>query len=123
MGVNGINALSVYEVAKWYFFGAKNRAEYKSVFPSDKMDKAFTGWFLRVPVNGFIDKIATWTDKATQNMHYFSVALNDGQKIIIDDVEYTFNAGDVCWFNIRSTYEIPVTPTEQLWACILVAEY
>lgn len=123
MGVNGPNALSIYETAKWYFFGAANRAKYKAQFPADKIAKAFTGWFLRVPPDGFIDKIANWTNKATQNMYYCSIALRDNQLIMIDDRPHVYNAGDVCWFNIRSTYEIPKTATEQLWACILVAEY
>lgn len=123
MGVNKWNALSVYNVAKWYFFGHKNRAEYKAQFPADKIEKAFTGWYLHVPEGGFIDKIATWVDKTTQNMHYCSIALHDNQTILINDQPYTFNKGDVCWFNIKCTYEIPVTTTEQLWACILVAEY
>lgn len=123
MGVNGANALSVYNVSKWYFFGHQLRAQYKAQFPKEKIDKAFTGWYLHIPVNGFIDKIATWVDKTTQNMHYFSVALHDNQQIYIDDELHTFNKGDVCWFNIKSTYEIKTTATEQLWACILVAEY
>lgn len=123
MGVNGANALSVYEVSKWYFFGHKARDLYKQQFPADKIEKAFTGWFLRIPAAGFIDTIATWVDKTTQNMHYFSIALHDNQQIVIDGVLHTFNEGDVCWFNIKCVYEIPTTTTEQLWACILVAEY
>ncbi len=123
MGVNGAAALSVYEVAKWYFFGSKNRKAFKQQFPEDKIDKAYTGWYLRIPEGGFIDKIATWVDKAVQNIYHFSVALHDNQHIIIDDVPHVFNKGDVLWFNIRSTYEIPRTESEQLWACILVAEY
>lgn len=123
MGVNGVNSLSVYNTSKWYFFGHKLRAEYKQQFPADKIAKAFTGWYLNIPKGGFIDKITTWEDRASQNMHYFSVALYDNQVIIINDREHTFNAGDVCWFNIRNSYEIPQTDTEQLWACLLVAEY
>ena len=123
MGVNGAAALSVYEVAKWYYFGSQNRKRFKAQFPHDKISKAYTGWYLRVPEKGFIDKIAMWVDKASQNIYYFSVALHDGQRILIDDVPHTFNRGDVLWFNLKSTYEIPVTDTEQLWACILVAEY
>ena len=123
MGVRGADALSVYEVAKWYYFGAQNRKRFKAQFPNDKISKAYTGWYLRIPSGGFIDKIATWVDKASQNIYYFSVALYDNQCILIDDVPHVFNSGDVLWFNLRSTYEIPKTETEQLWACILVAEY
>jgi len=121
MGVNAHNALSIYETSKWYKFGYQLRKQYKSLFPPEVIEKAFTGWFLRIPENGFIDKIATWVNKPAYNMSYYSIALRDNQLIIIDDVPMVFNAGDVCEFCIKKTYEIPRTETEQLWACVLVA--
>lgn len=124
MGVNGINALSVYNTSKWMTFGRKLREEFKAQFPQDMIEKTFTAWFLHIPANdGFTDEIATWESKPCGNMHYYSVALRDGQTIIIDGETHTFDTGDVCWFNIKSRYQIPHSSKEQMWACLLVADY
>lgn len=122
MGVNGSKALSIYNTAKWYNFKAAVRNNFRECFPTEIQEIAFIGWYLHIPENGFIDKIATWVNKPTTNVFYYSIALHDNQRIYIDDVLHTYNAGEVCHFCIKSTYEIKKEDPEQLWACMLVVK-
>lgn len=118
VGVNGTNALSNYNVAKWFDWTHAKREQFRTNFPIPIQDKILQGWFLDIPRGtGFLDLMGYWVDKPFSGS-MVATALRD-QTIFIDKKEIAVTKGQQIGFSLRSLHEIKPSKDGQLWACIM----
>lgn len=119
VGRNGVNALSMYNYAKWFDWNKTQRTEFKSFFSPEVINKAVQGWFLEIPPGkGFLDVMDYWVDKPLSG-RVVATALK-AQTFYIDNKAVFLKAGDQIGFSLISLHEIKPSSEGQLWACVMI---
>lgn len=118
LGANGIERLSNYSHSRWFDWSADQRTAFKNAFGSET-DKALVGWFLKFPANtGFLDLMTYWQDKIMAG-NIIAYALNDNQRIWLNDTEILVNRGEGVKFSLKIPHEVKVSNSPQNWACVM----
>lgn len=118
LGANGTEKISNYSYSRWFDWTADQRMTFKNAFGSE-VDKAIVGWFLTFPANtGFLDLMTYWEDKKTAGK-IVAYALNNNQKICINDNEEIINRGEGVKFSLKLPHEVKNHNIKQDWVCIM----
>lgn len=118
LGANGINKLSKYSHSRWFDWTASQRSLFKMSFGTES-EKAIVGWFLTLPESiGFLDLMTYWQDKVMAGT-IVSYALNNDQRIWLNNNEIILNRGEGLEFSLKVPHEIKSSNIQQNWACIM----
>jgi hypothetical protein len=118
-GVNGPNALSRYNVAKWFDWTHAQRELYRIKFPAPIQSKILQGWFLEIPRGtGFLDLMDAWVGKPLSGT-VIATALKN-QSIHLDHKEVKVKKGQQIGFNLQTLHELKPSKDGQLWACVMI---
>lgn len=118
LGANGANKLSKYSHSRWFNWNATQRSLFKSSFGSESQ-KAIVGWFLTLPADtGFLDLMTYWQDKIMAGT-IIAYALDNDQRIWLNNNEIILNRGEGLEFSLRIPHEIKSSSVQQKWACIM----
>ena len=119
LGINGQDNISVYNYSKWSTWNRIQKAQFKSIFLQDHIDKSVVGWFLNLPANtGFLDKMIAWQGQNNCGT-VISYAL-ENQTIYINDAPVAIEAGEGIKFKLNVTHEIKTDTQERNWACVMI---
>ena len=122
VGKNKHENISVYKTSKWFDWTADQMNTFKSVFSESHVNKAVSGWFLHLPENtGHLDEMDYWQDKPYAGT-VVAYSLTNGNSIVINDVEYTCNAGEGIKFSLKELHKINKTATSRDWACLMLLQ-
>lgn len=118
VGANGVNALSRYNVAKWFDWTHAQRETFRSKFPKPVQNKITQAWFLDIPRGtGFLDLMDYWVDKPFSGT-VVCTALKD-QTIHLNKTAVKVKKGQQIGFSLRTLHEIKPSKEGQLWACVM----
>jgi hypothetical protein len=118
VGANGPNALSRYNVSKWFDWTHAQREAFRPNFPEPLQRKAIQGWFLDIPKGtGFLDLMDYWVGKELSGS-VVCTALRK-QTILLNRTPLTLEVGEQITFKLDVLHEIKPSKHGQLWACIM----
>lgn len=118
VGANGPNALSRYNVAKWFDWTHDQREQFRVAFPVPLQRKAIQGWFLEIPRGtGFLDLMNYWVDKPLSGSVVCTALKN--QTILLNNTPIKLVKGQQITFKLDVLHEIKPSKEGQLWACIM----
>lgn len=119
VGANGPNALSRYNVAKWFDWTHAQRELYRTKFPEPIQGKILQGWFLDIPRGtGFLDLMDYWVGKPLSGTVICTALKN--QSIYLDHKEIKVKKGQQIGFNLQTLHELKPSKDGQLWACVMI---
>lgn len=118
VGANGPNALSRYNVSKWFDWTHAQRETFRSKFPLPLQRKILQGWFLELPRGtGFLDLMNYWVGKHMSGS-VVCTALKD-QTVHLDGNPIKVKRGQQITFKLSTLHELKASKEGQLWACIM----
>jgi len=116
-GMNAPEVMSVYKHSKWYDWNRLQKNKFKELLGSE-VDKAVVGWYLSLPVNGFMDKMDYWQQMVSAGT-VVAYSLTDNNSIIVGDSTVTLQRGEGIKFHLKELHEIKVANFERNWACLM----
>jgi hypothetical protein len=122
LGAHGLDKLSIYLYSKWHDWDRNKKQTFKSNLPLAHVEKSLIGWFLHFPETvGFLDVMDAWVGK-TMAGNIVAYALEENQKIWIDNQEILLEKGEGIKFSLRYLHEIKAGNPMQNWACLMLLD-
>lgn len=118
-GMNGLNALSIYNYSKWFEWRHKQRELVKTILPARQTETAKQVWFLEIPKKtGFLDVMTYWVGKGHQCGKVCAYALQD-QSMIVGGRDVHVKKGEGIYFCLSEVHSIKPSKEGQLWFCVM----
>ena len=115
--------ISVYQLLRYYSYPQSLKTIWKANIPSELSSSYLVSTFLKIPANNGILHPTTPSDPARYDLNqpiravgcFLSIALTDGQHLILNGTKYNVNKGDALLFDGTYTYETEISSADALW--------
>ena len=117
------NKISVYQLLRYYSYPQSLKTVWKDNVPNELSSSYLVSTFLKIPGSIGILHPTTPSDPARYDLNqplraigcFLSIALTDGQHLILNGTKYDVNKGDALLFDGTYTYETEYTSADALW--------
>lgn len=114
------NTVSVYYYSKWYEWSRKQRADIRSILPTELTDVSWALNFTKYPANtGYLNPITQFRDRGQKIGKITAIALYNNQSVILNNEIHTLNKGDMISFPLNVIHSVPKASNEALWLIAL----
>ena len=122
--IDGGNKVSVYQHTRWQWYPESLKTAWKTNMPSDVVSSFLVSSFMKIPKDtGILYPTQIGTPEQKAIGCFLSVALTDGQHLIINGTKYDVNKGDALLFDGSDTYETEISSSDAFWCINMVPSW